>query len=389
MDVAENESIESKLMSSEQRSREWLENSPVCTKIIDIDFNLQYMSRAGIAGLKIEDVTAYYGKPYPFHFFPEWSKKSMIEGLEKVKKTGQVTTMEMSALDLEGKELWFYATLTPMKSEDDQIENIMVVSTDITKRKEAEKRLEVKNQEIAAQIGKYEKLNDELHQSNVELIRAKEEAEAERRQKLTSLIDGQEIERGRFAKELHDGLGQMLTAAVHNIRKIKHLGQLNDEQSQVLDETLSINQLIIEETRRISKNLMPAVLEDFGLVLALQNMVNSTSSSSSTIRFHGCKQVPRFSKETEVALYRIAQEALNNAIKYSNAADIYIDLKNEQDKVILSIVDNGKGLDVMEQMTNEATGLTNMKERAELVGADFTVESDGSSYTEVKVVLSQ
>lgn len=75
-----------KLKDSEKRSRAWIENSPVCTKIVDTDFNLQYMSESGINELKIKDITEYYGKPYPLHFYPDSFKIPMNNNLKKVKK---------------------------------------------------------------------------------------------------------------------------------------------------------------------------------------------------------------------------------------------------------------------------------------------------------------
>ncbi len=209
----------------------------------------------------------------------------------------------------------------------------------------------------------------------------------ERKQRVTSLIDGQEIERRRFAKELHDGLGQMLTASVHHLREIKRSGQLNETQQQILRETEEMNQKIIEETRRISKNLMPAVLEDFGLVLALQNLVNSLDSEQPTVTFYGCDKTPRFTKEAEVALYRIAQEALNNALKHAEAKEIKIKLSNDEDKITLTISDDGKGFCMNERDPIQCNGLSNMQERAEVVGAGFDIISSEASGTAVEVIF--
>ena len=76
---------ENKLGDSERRSRAWLKYSPVCTKIVDLDFNLQFMSRAGVVGLKIDDITEFYGKLYPFAFYPESFRNLMLGNLEKQK----------------------------------------------------------------------------------------------------------------------------------------------------------------------------------------------------------------------------------------------------------------------------------------------------------------
>jgi PAS domain S-box-containing protein len=127
-----------KLEESELKSRAWLENSPACTKIVDLDFNLQYMSAAGIIGLGIDDVTEFYGKPYPFEFYPDSFRTPMIQNLERVREHGKILTQEAAVVDLEGRELWFHSTLVPGRNQEGVIDYIIVVSIDITERKEAE-----------------------------------------------------------------------------------------------------------------------------------------------------------------------------------------------------------------------------------------------------------
>lgn len=131
-----------RLKVSEERSRSWLEYSPVCTKIVDLDFNLQYMSSAGIKDLQVEDVSEFYGKPYPFYFYPESFKNEMTSNLEKVKATGEVFAQEASVLDINGNELWFHSTLVPVNDDKGRIDYIIVVSLDITERKKAEREKE-------------------------------------------------------------------------------------------------------------------------------------------------------------------------------------------------------------------------------------------------------
>jgi len=130
--------INQKLEESERRTRAWLEHSPACTKIVDLDFNLQYMSRAGVEALDVDDISTIYGKPYPFDFYPKAFRDKMTGNLEKVVATGEVITQEGSVLDTVGNELWFHSTLVPVNDDDGQIDYIIVVSIDITERKQAE-----------------------------------------------------------------------------------------------------------------------------------------------------------------------------------------------------------------------------------------------------------
>lgn len=132
---------EERLKISEQRSMAYLENSPACTKIVDLDFNLQYMSSAGIKGLNIDNIEEYYGKSYPLYFYPDSFKVPMTRNLKKAKETGEIITQEAPVVDVDGDELWFHSTIVPVKDDEGQLDYIMVVSIDTTKRKQAEQAL--------------------------------------------------------------------------------------------------------------------------------------------------------------------------------------------------------------------------------------------------------
>ena len=97
---------QNELAFAEKRIRALLENSPVCTKIVDLDLNLQCMSSAGIKGFGIDDVTQFYGDPYPFSFYPGSFRNIMTANLQKAKKTDQVITQEAAVVDAKGNELW-------------------------------------------------------------------------------------------------------------------------------------------------------------------------------------------------------------------------------------------------------------------------------------------
>jgi len=140
-DITERIQTEEKLRYSEKRSLAWLESSPVCTKMVDLDFNLQYMSAAGISGLGVDDITEFYGKPYPFSFYPESFRKLMTKNLEKVRDTSETIEQEGSVVDMNGNELWFHSTLVPVNDDKGQIDYIIIVSNDTTKRKQVEKAL--------------------------------------------------------------------------------------------------------------------------------------------------------------------------------------------------------------------------------------------------------
>ena len=150
--LAERASIERRLKESEARMRTWLECSPACTKILDLDFNLQYMSHAGIAGLGIDDVTKLYGKPYPFDFFPEAAKARMVANLRKAKETKQIISEDGPVYDLKRNELWFQATIVPICDESGDVEYLIVVSVETTQRKKAEQQLAEQKERLAVTL---------------------------------------------------------------------------------------------------------------------------------------------------------------------------------------------------------------------------------------------
>ena len=135
IDTIDNEKT---LKNIEIRSKDWLENSPVCTKVVDTNFNLKYMSKAGVDALKIENINAYYGKSFPLDFYPEEFRQSMCKKLQDSKDTGEVRIHEGMIKTSDKKELWFESTVSPIYDSEGKLDYFMVVSIEISKRKQAE-----------------------------------------------------------------------------------------------------------------------------------------------------------------------------------------------------------------------------------------------------------
>ena len=131
-----------------QNRLDWLDYSPACTKIVDLDFNLKYMSLSGVKGLNIDNIEAYYDKPYPLDFYPDEFNQKMLATLNKSKETGEVLNIEGAVVDVNGNELWFHSTIIPMHNDKGQLDYFIVVSIDITERKQAEDRLRQLNAEL-------------------------------------------------------------------------------------------------------------------------------------------------------------------------------------------------------------------------------------------------
>ncbi|MBT7304564.1 MAG: PAS domain-containing protein [Victivallales bacterium] len=140
-DITEQKLAERSLRDSEERLRAWLENSPVCSKVLDLDFNLQYMSSSGLKALKLDDLSQVRGKPYPFDFLSESFRIPMASSLGKAKATGEVVAQEACMVDTEGNEMWFDSTIVPVNDDDGRVDYLIVVSINTTERKQLERRL--------------------------------------------------------------------------------------------------------------------------------------------------------------------------------------------------------------------------------------------------------
>jgi len=139
-DITQREITAESLRESEATNRSLLEGSPVCNKIIDLDFKLRYMSSAGVRDLKIPDIQPYYGQTYPPEFYPESMRTPLVEAL-KLAMAGLTSTVEAPVRDMEGDIVWYHTTFVPALDSSGQVKHIIGSSVNITERKQAEKTL--------------------------------------------------------------------------------------------------------------------------------------------------------------------------------------------------------------------------------------------------------
>ncbi len=194
--------------------------------------------------------------------------------------------------------------------------------------------------------------------------------ENERRESSGRVLAAQEAERLRIARELHDEIGQTLTAVA---LRAEHRAERGGDRHAEFAELAEIVQQSLADVRRISLELRPGALDELGLINALISLgARASDQGGMRVRRELEGPIPDISPEVELAIYRIAQEALTNAMRHSRASEVDLSLTCAHDELVLSITDNGRGLaeDVV-----EGGGLTGMRERAMLIGASLEIES--------------
>jgi len=195
-----------------------------------------------------------------------------------------------------------------------------------------------------------------------------------------SLIEGQENERKRLSKDLHDGLGPLLTS-------LKLMVQTSDLSAQKKKKVNSMVDGTIDEIRRMTYNLMPSVLVDFGVGKALTSFINLMKKSSGVEIIYEDTTKGNSGKLTidmDICIYRICQELINNSLKHSGAKKITISLTEFNNKVSLYYVDDGIGFDL--KNAKLGSGLRNIRERIEIFNGYLNINS-GEKGTEVEVEI--
>jgi signal transduction histidine kinase len=206
---------------------------------------------------------------------------------------------------------------------------------------------------------------------------ALEESESKVTNLTSQLLLAEEKERKRIARELHDGLGQSLSAIAFNLRStLERVGDKVKTGFESLEAIMPIIQQSMDEVRRIGMNLRPALLDDLGLLPTIAWFVREYQKTYPSIRVEKQTEIEeaQVPDPMKAVIYRILQEAMNNVAKHSRADLVSISLvRKKDDRVELVIEDNGIGFDV--ESFKKGLGLGSMRERAELSGGSFDIES--------------
>jgi two-component system NarL family sensor kinase len=228
------------------------------------------------------------------------------------------------------------------------------------------------------------KQQDELQQQRIRELEKDKQLVA-----VDSLLKGQEGERSRLAKDLHDGLGGLLSGIKFSLSNMKSNLVVTPDNMAVFERSLDMIDTSIRELRRVAHNMMPEMLTKFGLDEALReycNTINSTKMLS--VKYQSLGMEKRLEDSSEIIIYRIVQELLNNTMKHADATEAFVQIIREGNRLNVVVEDNGKGFDASGTNNNKGAGLVNVRSRVEYLKGQLDIHSEPGKGTLVNIELN-
>ncbi len=206
-----------------------------------------------------------------------------------------------------------------------------------------------------------------------------------------AVLRGQEEERKRLAKDLHDGLGGMLSGIKYSFSSMKENTIMTPENQRAFERSMDMLDSSISELRRVAHNMMPESLLRFGLEISLRDICRDiTGSGALTVNFQaiGLRNLEA-DQQTQIIIYRLVQELLNNILKHAVAANAIVQLTFLDGKLAITVEDDGKGFDLKILESSNGIGFSNLKSRVDYLGGKMDIESEPGRGTTVNIEINQ
>ncbi|WP_299464392.1 PAS domain S-box protein [uncultured Microscilla sp.] len=372
-DITAQRHIALKLRKSEIRLRGVLNNTVQAFFLLDKNHQLLLYNTAAV-----EYTRQAFGEQLKVgsdfvEFMPEDIKEvfnvRFAEALE-----GKWSSRERDIVFLDGSRHWFEVNYAPVESPEGDRDMVVFSMLDITERKMAEER----EKKLLQEQIKYQLEQEALKRS--------------------AILEGQEKESHRISRELHDSVGQMLSALSYHLNDLDTMLKDNrnldvpiegvNKVDVTVERAKELLKEVIQEVREISHNLMPKILTDYGLIEALKQLrVDFASAVNIPINLDIFCESERFDDNIEISIFRITQEAVNNILKYAEASEVNIQLIEHETNLQLLVEDNGKGFKLVDVKTKSGNGLINMEERARLVGGTLSIDTEINKGTCIMVEI--
>lgn len=293
-------------------------------------------------------------------------------------------------------------TIAPVKDSKGEIIHFVSVQEDITLRKQAEEaqhRAEVlaaSNQKLELEIFHRKSVEDALRTSQAQsdtLLKNSQHMQAQLRQLSQQLLLAQEEERKRISRELHDVIAQSLTGINLRLELVKreNCASIQDLREKIAQTQQLVSQSV-DTVHRFARDLRPAMLDDLGLIPALETYFKDfTQQSGLQVNLKSEAGVEELGNIGRTVLYRVVQEALTNVVRHARATSVDVRLQKLDGILSMTITDNGQGFAMedtsIEKSSSRRLGMLGMRERLEIVGGTFSVASVPGQHTTVKVAI--
>jgi len=358
-DITARKRAEEDLLQSEERYRTLFETAPNAVEVFDSGLKLMMTNERGAKLYGFERAEDLIGKNVFDFVSPEDRKR--VEGLiAEMQKSGKPCVFECKGVRRDNTHFDLETRATVIPNSHGQNSSLLTVKTDITERKRAETALKLSEEQLRALSAKVQSTREE--------------------------------EGARIAREIHDELGAALTGLKWELEEI-------DSQLMTADASASFGDLrkrigtmtgLIEATistvRRISSELRPGLLDDLGLVAAIE-WQGQQFQMRTGIKFHFDSNLEtiEMSRDGATAVFRIFQEVLTNVLRHSIASNIFVRLFIRRRQLVLDVRDDGRGITELEKRNTRSLGLLGMKERALLVGGAVEIQGARGKGTQVLV----
>lgn len=384
-DLIEQERIEAALRQSETLMRHALAIETVGVLFFELtgritDANKAFERMSGYTAAELRSLDWRAMTPPEFMGITEWS-------VANVSARGDTPPYEKQHIRKDGTRWWGLFAPTRISGTGPEGECVEFI-VDITERKQAEAALRATKQELESRVRERTSELSRVNQTLVTEVRERRSAEERVKKLLRKLVNAQEEERRKIARELHDTLGQQLAALHMSLEIITTKVDGRVSLKKEVERMRKMFDRVNSDVDFLAWELRPPSLDLFGLDAALETFVKEWSQQFGVdVGYQAIKMGgARFDPEVEINLYRIFQEALLNIHKHADATRVNVLLERHDDEAVLVIEDNGKGYAENAMVSAEkAMGLTNMRERAALIGGRVEVESEPGSGTTVFV----
>ncbi len=286
--------------------------------------------------------------------FPGNGVKRLMRCIDVVFEVGEIDKIEFKTT-INHEVYWLETTLIPRYRHNTSDYIILAISRNTTERRKME-------DDLKSLIGTLKSQQETLKLLSSEVIRA------------------QEAERKRISRELHDEVGQALTAISINLELIRQDSVAMKNLKQRIHDCKNLVEKTIEDLHRVTYELRPAMLDDLGLLPAFRSHAkNYEKRTGITIHIDGPEEIEQLDSEIKTVIYRVFQEGLNNVVKHAQANRVKIHIEMNRGKVIFSISDNGKGFNTRSLLRKKpeerGLGLQGISERVRIVGGHLHLKS--------------